>query len=94
MANKLIPAAERNLTPEEVEILDARRRRGQLLLVMGGQCLIVCIVLTLWAGQDATYSPGLIHPMVYWCILTGILALTFLLNGLRLRKGTNEFQSY
>ena len=28
------------------------------------------------------------------CILTGISALTFLISGLRLRKGTNEFQSY
>ncbi|WP_263411153.1 hypothetical protein [Terriglobus tenax] len=94
MANKLIPAAERNLTPEEVEHLDARRRRGQLMVVMGVQCLIVTALLTLWVGQDVTYSPGAIHPMLYWCLTTGTASLIFLLNGIRLRKGTAEFQSY
>lgn len=94
MANKLIPVAERNLSPEEVEILDARRRRGQLMVVMGTQCLIVTVLLTLWVGQDVTYSPGAVHPMLYWCMTTGLAALIFLVNGIRLRKGTNEFQSY
>jgi len=52
MANTLIPIEERNLTPQEVEALDRRRRRGQLFLVLCGQCLIVGTLVTLWAGQD------------------------------------------
>ena len=66
MANTLIPIEERILTPEQVELLDRRRRRGQLFLVIGGQCLIVACLMTLWSGQDATYSPGWARPMVYW----------------------------
>lgn len=94
MANMLIPAHERNLTPDEVEALDRRRRRGQLYLVIGFQCLIVSILLTVWSGQDFTYSPGWMHPVGYWNILTGALAVFFLLSGLRLRRGSTEFISY
>jgi hypothetical protein len=64
MANTLIPVAERTLTPREVEWLDRRRRRGQLYLVICFQCIIVGTLVTLWAGQDATYSPGFHRPMV------------------------------
>ncbi|HEY4382083.1 MAG TPA: hypothetical protein VGN01_17170, partial [Acidobacteriaceae bacterium] len=63
MANTILPAAERNLTPEEVEALDRRRRRGQLFLVLCFQCIIIGSVVTLWAGQDLAYSPGFAHPM-------------------------------
>jgi len=94
MANTLIPVEERNLTPEEVEHLDRRRRRGQLFLVIGYQFVIVCTLVTIWAGQDITLSPGWAHPMFYWDCFTGILAVIFLLAGLRLRRGTNEFISY
>ena len=94
MANTLLPIEERNLTPEQVDILDRRRRRGQLFLVIGFQCLIVCTLVTVWAGQDITLSPGWAHPMFYWDGITGILAVTFLLIGLRLRRGSNEFISY
>ncbi|HMF53142.1 MAG TPA: hypothetical protein VK593_02250 [Edaphobacter sp.] len=94
MANTLLPIEERNLTPDEVELLDRRRRRGQLFLVIGGQCLIVFTLVTLWAGQDFTLSPGWSHPMVYWDAITGTLAMFFLLNGIRLRRGMNEFLSY
>jgi hypothetical protein len=94
MANMLLPIEERNLTPDEVEALDRRRRRGQLFLVVGFQCLIISIGLTVWSGQDATYSPGWAHPMLYWDCITGILAVTFLTTGLRLRRGLNEFISY
>jgi hypothetical protein len=94
MANTLLPIEERNLTPEEVETLDRRRRRGQLFLVVGFQCLIVSILLLVWSGQDVTYSPGWAHPMFYWDCITGILAVTFLLTGLRLRRGLTEFISY
>ncbi len=34
MANTLLPIEERNLTPDQVELLDKRRRRGQLFLVL------------------------------------------------------------
>jgi hypothetical protein len=94
MANTLLPIEERNLTPDEVEQLDRRRRRGQLLLVVGCQCLIVFTLVTLWAGQDFTLSPGWAHPMVYWDAITGTLAVILLLTGIRLRRGSNEFISY
>jgi hypothetical protein len=94
MANTLIPIEERKLTPDEVTVLDRRRRRGQLFLVIGVQCLIVSCLMLLWSGQDATYSPGLARPMVYWNSITAILAVTFLLTGISLRRGSNEFFSY
>ena len=43
MSNMLIPAEERTLSPEQVEALDRRRRRGHLLLVIGWQTLIVAV---------------------------------------------------
>ncbi len=94
MANMLIPAEERNLTPSEVEHLDARRRRGQAYLVIGFQTLIVGTIVTLWAGQDATYSPGWAHPLLYWDILLFTVSATCFVRGLRLRRGLNEFFSY
>ena len=94
MANTLIPIEERNLTPEEVEVLDARRRRGQLFLVISVQCLIIACLVTLWAGQDLTYSPGWIHPMFYWDVILFTLATIFGVAGVRLRRGANEFLSY
>ena len=94
MANTLIPIEERTLTPDEVAHLDRRRRRGQLFLVIGTQCLIVAILLTVWTGQDLTYSPGWAHPMFYWNAITGLLALFFITRGVRLRRGSNEFISY
>ena len=94
MANHLIPIAERNLTPDEVELLDRRRRRGQLFLVICFQCIIVSVLLTLWSGQDATYSPGWHRPMLYWNAITVVLAIFFGLAGIRLRRGSTEFLSY
>lgn len=94
MANLMLPPNERNLSPAEVEALDRRRRRGQLFLVIGMQCLIVALLVTLWAGQDLTYSPGWAMPMFYWDSIVFVLAAIFLVNGVRLRRGTNEFQSY
>ena len=94
MANLILPFEERNMTPDEVESLDRRRRRGQLCLVVGFQCLIVALLLTLWSGQDLTYSPGWAHPMAYWDAITFLLACIFLINGIRLRRGSNEFISY
>lgn len=94
MANTLIPVAERNLTPEQVERLDRRRRRGQLFLVLCFQALMIGILVTLWSGQDATYSPGWHRPMVMWDAVLFGLAIFFGLAGLQLRRGSNEFISY
>ncbi|HEX3572816.1 MAG TPA: hypothetical protein VHU44_18510 [Acidobacteriaceae bacterium] len=94
MANVLIPVEERHLTPDEVQVLDRRRRRGQLMLVLCGQCLIVGTLVTLWSGQDATYSPGWARPMVYWDTILFVLAFVFFVAGVALRRGANEFLSY
>ncbi len=94
MANTLIPVEERSLTPDQVDRLDARRRRGQLFLVICFQCLIVAVLLLIWSGQDATYSPGLHRPMLLWNFITFALAFFFGIAGLRLRRGSNEFLSY
>jgi hypothetical protein len=94
MANTLIPAEERNLTPAEVAQLDRRRRRGHLLIVMGFQFTIVAVLLTLWSGQDLTYSPGWHHPIFFWNCVVALAAITCFLRGLRDRRGLNEFFSY
>ena len=94
MANTLLPLEERNLTPDQVEQLDKRRRRGQLCLTLCYQCLIVGCLVTLWSGQDWTLSPGWIHPMVYWNAAMFLGALVFGVVGARLRRGSTEFISY
>lgn len=94
MANMLIPVQERHLTAEEVEVLDRRRRRGQCLLVLCGQCVIIAVLVTCWAGQDLAYSPGWARPMVYWDALLFLLAIVFGVAGIALRRGTDEFMSY
>jgi hypothetical protein len=94
MANTLIPVEERTLTPLEVELLDKRRRRGQLFLVVGLQTFLISALLLLFSGQDATYSPGWIHPMVYWNIAMFVMSMTCLALGVQLKRGSNEFISY
>jgi hypothetical protein len=94
MANHLIPVEERSLTPQEVEALDRRRRRGQLFLVLCFQCIIIGTLVTLWAGQDLTYSPGWARPMFYWDAVLFTLAAIFAVAGIRLRRGSDEFISY
>jgi hypothetical protein len=94
MANMLLSPQERNLTPDEVELQDRRRRRGQLFLIISLQCVVVSVLLTLWTGQDLTYSPGMAHPMAYWNAITLLLAAFFGLRGLSLRRGSTEFNSY
>jgi hypothetical protein len=94
MANQLIPVEERTLTPDEVEALDRRRRRGQLFLVLCFQFLIIGSLVTLWAGQDLAYSPGFARPMFYWDAALFTLAAIFGVAGIRLRRGSNEFISY
>ncbi len=94
MTNTLIPVEERTLTPDQVERLDRRRRRGQLFLTIAWQCLIIACLVLLWSGQDATYSPGWAHPMLYWDGLTFFLAFAFAATGYHLRRGSTEFISY
>ncbi len=94
MANTLLPPEERVLTPDAVERLDRRRRRGQLLIVLGFQFGIVALLMTLWTGQDLQYSPGWAHPMLYWNALVGFLSLLSFVVGLQFRRGLNEFFSY
>ena len=94
MANTLLPLEERKLTPAEIDRLDRRRRRGQLFLVIAFQCIIVSTLLTIWSGQDLTYSPGWHRPMALWNGITGFLALVFGAAGIHLRRGSNEFISY
>ncbi len=66
MANTLLPLAERNLTPDQVEALDRRRDWGLTLQVIAGQFSVIATLLLLWVGQDLTYSPGWAHPMAYY----------------------------
>ena len=88
MANSLLPPEERNLTPDQVEALDRRRDLGHTFLVIAGQFSCISIVLSLWMGQDLTYSPGWAHPMAYYFFLAILLALTFATTGIVLRRGT------
>lgn len=95
MANTLIPIEERTLTPAQVELLDRRRRRGQLLLTIGLQALVVTtLVGVLWVGLDLTHSPGWVHPMFYWAAFTGTVSIVCFLWGMSLRRGFHEFTSY
>ena len=94
MANMLIPVEERHLTPEQVDHLDRRRRRGQALLVIGFQALIIATIVTLWAGQDLAYSPGWAHPMAYWDGFLFLASLICFIVGIQQRRGSNEVFSY
>jgi hypothetical protein len=91
MANLSIPVEERNLTPDQVERLDNRRRWGLTCQVLGGQFAFFAVLLTVWSGQDATYSPGWVHPMLYYNILAGILAVIFFGYGTTLKRGNLDF---
>lgn len=88
MANSLLPPEERNLTPDQVELLDKRREWGQTLLVIAGQFAVIATVLLLWVGQDLTYSPGWIHPMAFYFAIAIGLVVVLGLTGLILRSGT------
>lgn len=94
MANTLLPINERSLSPDQVEALDARRRRGQLCLTICFQMLIVSCLLLLWSGQDLEWTPGFLRPMFFLNLLTFLAALVSGLYGLKLRRGLNEFFSY
>jgi hypothetical protein len=88
MANPLLPAQERNLTPDQVEALDKRRDLGHTLLVIAGQFTVIATILLLWVGQDLSYSPGWAHPMFYYFVIALIIITVCGLTGLFMRKGT------
>jgi hypothetical protein len=94
MANTILPIAERNLTPAEVDTLDRRRRHGHVYLCIGVQMLLISAFVLLWSGQDATYSPGWHRPMLFWDIIVFVGAITFTMRGIAMRRGVNEFFSY
>ena len=91
MANMLIPAEERDLTPDQVVLLDKRRAWGLTLQVIAGLFTVIGVVLWLWVGQDLTYSPGWIHPMFYYDAIVLIAAAILAATGTALRKGAPEF---
>lgn len=91
MANMLIPAEERNLTPDQVEELDRRRTWGFTLQCIAGLLAIIGTILWLWVGQDLTYSPGWIHPMFYYDAIVWIAAIVLIGIGAKLRRGSPEF---
>ncbi len=82
---------ERHLTPSQVVALDKRRQWGLNFLVISGQFGFFAVLLTLWSGQDMTYSPGWLHPMFYYNVLAFALAAGFGLYGTHLRRGAPEF---
>jgi hypothetical protein len=88
MANQLLPVAERNLTPDQVEALDKRRELGHTFLVIAGQFTVIATILLLWVGQDIIYSPGWMHPIFYYFALALVLIAFFGITGFILRKGT------
>jgi hypothetical protein len=88
MPNTLLPPAERNLTPDQVEALDRRRDLGHTFLVIAGQFTVIATILLLWVGQDLSYSPGWAHPMAYCFGVALLLVCVFGLTGMVLRKGT------
>ena len=91
MANTLLAMEERNLTPDQVEVLDKRRNRGLMLMVVSGQFGIITVILLLWLVQDLTYSPGWVHPVAYYFAFALSVSIICGLAGAYLRSGTPEF---
>ena len=79
------------LSPAQVEAIDKRRQWGLNFLVISGQFGFFAVLLTLWSGQDLTYSPAMVHPMFFYDVLCVLLAAGFGLYGSYLRRGTPEF---
>jgi hypothetical protein len=91
MANTLLAMEERNLTPDQVEVLDKRRNRGLMLMVVSGQFGIITVILLLWLVQDLTYAPGWAHPVAYYFAFSLLVSLFTGLTGAYLRRGAPEF---
>jgi hypothetical protein len=90
MANMSLPPEERDLTPNQVEALDQRRRRGTLLLTLAGMFAIIAVLLTCWVGQDLQYAPGYSRPMTYYFLVACGIVVVTLIGGLYLRRGAPE----
>jgi hypothetical protein len=88
MANTFLPLEERNLTPSQVEALDKRRDWGLTLQVIAGQFAVICVLLSLWVGQDLTYSPGWAHPMAYYMAIALSIVVVCGGAGTLMRRGT------
>jgi hypothetical protein len=91
MANLLIPIEERSLSPNQVELLDKRRSRGFLFMVISGQFGIISTILLLWVVQDLTYAPGWAHPVFYYFVFSLMVSGLAGLTGAYLRRGAPEF---
>ena len=90
MANLNLPIEERTLTPAQVEALDMRRRRGTVLLTLSGMFAVIATLLTLWVGQDLTYSPGFSRPMTYYFLVASVIVVVCLVAGIYMRRGTPQ----
>lgn len=90
MANTLLPPQERNLTPDQVDALDRRRDWGLTLQVIAGQFAVISMVLSLWIGQDLTYSPGWTHPMFYYFVIAVTIVLVAGATGTIMRRGSTR----
>jgi Na+/H+ antiporter NhaA len=91
MANTLLAMDERNLTPDQVEVLDKRRNRGLMLMVVSGQFAIITVILLLWLVQDLTYAPGWAHPVAYYFAFALSVSAICGSTGAYLRRGAPEF---
>jgi hypothetical protein len=91
MANIYLPEDERNLTPDEVALIEKRRSRGMMLMVVSGQFAIITMVLLLWVVQDVTYAPGWAHPILYYFLLAILISVSTGISGAYLRRGAPEF---
>ncbi len=91
MANLSIPAEERNLTPEQVDALELRRRKGALLLTIAGQFTVISVLLTLWAGNDLIWSPGWVKPIDIYLLIALTIVVVAGTSGAVMRRGSPEF---
>jgi len=91
MANAFLPIEEQNLTPNEVALLERRRSKGLMLMVVSGQFAIITVVLLLWLVQDVTYAPGWAHPILYYFIIAVLISIVTGISGAYLRRGAPEF---
>jgi hypothetical protein len=91
MANLSIPLEERTMTPEQIDRLELRRRKGALLLTIAGQFTVISVLLCLWAGSDLVWSPGLAHPIDIYLAVAVTIVLVAGISGVVLRRGAPEF---
>ena len=91
MANLSIPLVERNMTPQQIDALELRRRKGALLLTIAGQFTVIATLLCLWAGSDLVWSPTLAKPIDIYLLVAVTIVLVAGSTGVYLRRGAPEF---